>query len=188
MLHQIPAQVYNSLYLFENLFVYILPKDVKMMKRRSHKREREWISSLWDLCLVESQIRKKKWNQRSIFSRKKRRIAAVCLVENEIGAPTQARAQSNARKERMALFFFFSNRKTFDFLFLNTTKTRSIMNYGLSRWCAWFEIGGIVWEESNKCEKRGGENNHFLLWGGFFLPLCELVSDPPLDYSESFIY
>ena len=30
------------------------------------------------------------------------------------------------------------------------------MNYGLSRWCAWFEIGGIVWEESNKCEKRRG--------------------------------
>ena len=50
------------------------------------------------------------------FLKKKRRIAAVCLVENEIGAPTQARAQSNDRKGRMALFFY-SYRKTFDFYF-----------------------------------------------------------------------
>jgi hypothetical protein len=41
-------------------------------KKIPQEREREWISSLWDLCLVESQIRKKKNETSGQFSHEKK--------------------------------------------------------------------------------------------------------------------
>lgn len=85
----------------KNLFVHYIK-----MKKKIPQDFQDW--DLWEDCdlfsFLISKVKQKNKKQRSIYFREKekeRRIAAVCLDENAIAAPTQARAHKVTMDGRM---------------------------------------------------------------------------------------